>query len=395
MRLNLKKRISKGRKLHLSVIIFLVCLLFSFLAWDHYFNSQDPIDRTFVSNLVLAMGVLFSISAGLLVWSLESGKTYLEQEIVRRTEELVAKEKEAAVAETKRSETERRHHELEAAFRQLKETQDQLIQSEKLASIGRVVAGIVHELNTPLVTMAGYMKLLMRAGFDKDVKGHLELVDRQAERCRKIVRDLLTYARWDKPKFKPVDLCRLIETTLAGMPVEFHRETIRLIKEYPEPSPVLEADSDQLQHVFSNLLVNAWQAFDEIHSLKQIKIAVIPNKDTVRVFFTDTGPGIAKENLDKIFEPFFTTKSSRKGTGLGLSLVYAIVQMHGGKITVQSEAGKGAVFVVELPFKQASMEHLEERPPSEKKKKALIVDDEPVILQFVSRLLHTRGDTNA
>lgn len=372
MRIQLARGASRQKKLHLSVIIFFVCLLFTFIAWDHYFNSGDAIDRTLVSTLVLAMGILFSISAGLLVWSLESGKTYLEKEVIRRTEELVAKEKEAAIAETKRSETERRHRELEAAFRQLKDTQSQLIQSEKLASIGRVVAGIVHELNTPLVTMSGYTRLLLSTQSDKDRQSHLELVDRQAERCRKIVRDLLTYARWNKPKFTSVDLCQLIETTLAGMPVEFHRGQVHLLKDYPEARPVLEADSDQLQHVFSNLSVNAWQALEGIQGHKQIKIAVIPRQDTVQVFFTDTGPGIPKENLDKIFEPFFTTKSAGKGTGLGLSLVYAIVQMHRGKITVQSEAGKGAEFVVELPFKQAAIEHLEDKPRTEKREGILL-----------------------
>ena len=385
------EKISKDKKLHLSVLIFFVCLLFSFLLWDHYFNSADPIDRMFVSNLVLAMGILFSASAGLLVWSMESGKDYLEKEIIRRTEALVAKEKETALAEAKRSEAEHRHRELETAFRQLKDTQDQLIQSEKIASVGRIVAGIVHELNTPLVTMAGYMKLLMRTGFDKDTEVHLAVIDRQAERCRKIVGSLLTYARWDKPKFKPVGLCELIETTLAGMPVDFHRKEIHILKEYPGQSPVIEADSDQLQHVLSNLLVNAWQAFEETHGLKQIKITVIPGEDSVQVFFTDTGPGIAKENLDKIFEPFFTTKAAGKGTGLGLSLVYAIVQMHGGKITVESEMGKGSVFVVELPFKQASIKSLEEKPAGEIKKRVLAVDDEPAVLQFLGHLLHTWG----
>ncbi len=358
-----RKKSASESKLRLSVIIFFVCLLFSCLAWDHYFNSQDPIDRTFVSNLVLAMGILFSICAGLLVWSLESGKANAE----------------------------RRHHELEVTFGQLKETQAQLIQSEKLASVGRVVAGIVHELNTPLVTMGGYMKLLMRSEVTAEMKSHLEVVDRQAERCQKIVRNLLTYARWDKPKFKPVDLCELLERTLAGMPIELHNEEIHLIKEYPEHSPVLEADGDQLQHVFSNLLINAIQAFDETQPLKQIKIAVIPSPDMVQIFFNDTGPGILKDNLDKIFEPFFTTKPAGKGTGLGLSLVYAIVQMHGGTITVQSESGKGTAFVVELPLKQASAETFEEKTSGEKKKRVLLVDDEPAILQFLGHLLHTWG----
>lgn len=354
---------SPRKKLNLSLLIFLVCLLFSVMAWDHYFNFSDPIDQKFVSNLILAMGTLFSISAGLLVWSLESGK----------------------------ADAERRHQELEEAFHRLKETQDQLVQSEKLASVGRVVAGIVHELNTPLVTIAGYIKLLMRAESGGETKNHLEIIDRQAERCRKIVRDLLTYARWDKPKFKAVDLRGLIESTLAELPVEFRESRIRVEEDYPGQVPAIQADGDQLRHIFSNLLVNAWQAFNPDQKEKKIKVAVIPGHETVQIFFTDNGPGIPKANLDKIFEPFFTTKPAGKGTGLGLSLVYAIAQMHGGSIAVQSEEGKGAVFIVELPLKQATAESLDAKPSSGKRKKILIVDDEPPVLQLLSHLVDSWG----
>lgn len=385
-----------GKQLHFSLIVFLVCLLFTFLIWDHYFNSQDPLDRQWVSTLILMMGTLFSISSGLFVWSLESGKNYLEKEVKRRTEKLVQKEKETVAAEARRDEAERRHREVEEAYKKLQEAQDQLVQSEKLASIGRVVAGIVHELNTPLITMAGYTKLLLSHVKDiaeEELESSLQIIDRQSERCHKIVRDLLTFARWDRPRPRSVDLCELIDTVLTNLPLEFQADRIEVTKKYPDSHPILKVDPDQLQRVFLNILINVWHVLKEISLPRQLGIEVIVTGEFVQVFFTDTGPGIAKENLDKIFEPFFTTKPAGKGTGLGLSLSYAIIQMHGGKINVQSESGKGTTFVVELPLKVGWTEpgHGSGKEKHENKKKVLVVDDEPCILQFVTQLLSSWG----
>lgn len=380
---------SPSKKLHYSLLIFLVCLLLTFMVWDHYFNSADQLDRNFVSNLILAMGTLFSISAGLLVWSLESGKSYLEKEIIRRTDELLEKERQAVAAEAHREEAERRHREVQKAYDQLKEAQQQLMQSEKLASIGRVVAGIVHELNTPLVTMQGYTRMLMKGVVKEEAQSNAQLIHRQAERCHKIVRDLLTFARWEKPRKISADLCQLLDFTLENLPPEFHQE-VEIIRNYPSKPVMLALDFDQVQRVFLNLLMNAWQAMEEKKGHKKVHIQVQAALEEVQVFISDNGPGISKENLGKIFEPFFSTKPAGKGTGLGLSLSYAILQMHEGKISVQSEEGKGTTFVLQFPKAPALPEETLE-PKRDEKRKVLVVDDEPAIVDFLSKLIETWG----
>lgn len=381
-----------ARHLHLSLIIFLVCLLLTFMVWDHYFNSNDPLTREWISTIILLMGTLFSISTGFLVWTLESGKSYLEKEVERRTEELVEKEREKAAAEARSLEAQLKHKEVEEAYRRLEEVQDQLIQSEKLASLGRVMAGIVHELKTPLITMNGYSNLILKGGAEVSAPQCAEIIERQTKRCLKIVQDLLTFSRHEKIHLRAVDLPALIDKVHKELPVEFKQDGIEVLKQYPEGErTVIQADPDQLERLFVNLFVNSWHALKE-HGGKEKKISVrvLTAGNSAQIFFTDNGPGIEKENLGKIFEPFFTTKPAGQGTGLGLSLCSGIVGMHHGKINVQSEAGKGTSFFIELP-----MELTHERvgksglfPNSGSVKKILVVDDDYAVIHFLGELLH-------
>lgn len=380
------------RHLHLSLIIFLVCLLFTFLVWDHYFNSTNPLDREWISSLILLMGTLFSISSGFLVWTLESGKSYLEKEVQRRTEELVEKQRETVAAEARSLEAQRKQKEVEEAYRQLEEVQGQLIQSEKLASLGRVVAGLVHELKTPLITMSGYGNLILKGGAEIAVLKCAEMIERQVQRCLKIVQDLLTFARHENLHLRAVDLPALIDRVQDEMPVGFKDDAIEVIKQYPErASAVIQADPDQMERLFFNLFSNSWQALKEAAgSEKRIAIRILTTENSVQIFFTDNGPGIKKENLDKIFEPFFTTKPAGQGTGLGLSLCCGIVGMHHGKINVQSEVGKGTTFVIELPMgltqERVRKKALHSNP--ERTRRILVIDDEPAVAQFLTTILH-------
>ena len=312
------------KRLHLSLIIFLVCLLLTFLVWDHYFNSNNPLDREWTSSLILFMGTLFSISTGFLVWTLESGKSYLEKEVQRRTEELVEKEREAVAAEARSIETERKRREVEEAYRRLEEVQEQLIQSEKLASLGRVVAGLVHELKTPLITMSGYSNLLLKGTAEITAPKCAEMIERQVQRCLKIVQDLLTFARHESLHLCPVDLEALIDRVQEEMPIGFKTDGMEVMKQYPErTAAVIQADPDQMERLFFNLFTNSWQALKETAvSEKKITIRILNTKNSTQIFFTDNGPGIKKENLDKIFEPFFTTKPAGQGTGLALWVVW-------------------------------------------------------------------------
>lgn len=380
------------RHLHLSLIIFLVCLLFTFLVWDHYFNSSNPLDREWISSLILFMGTLFSISTGFLVRTLESGKIYLEKEVQRRTEELVEKEREAVIAEARSLEAQRKQKEVEEAYRQLEELQGQLIQSEKLASLGRVVAGLVHELKTPLITMSGYDNLILKGSTEITVPKCAEMIERQVQRCLKIVQDLLTFARHEKIHLAAVDLSALIDKVQDEMPVEFKENEIEVVKQCPEGTQtVIQADSDQMERLFSNLFVNSWQALKESEATeKRIGIRILTVENSVQIFFTDNGPGIKKENLNKIFEPFFTTKLAGQGTGLGLSLCSGIVGMHHGKINVQSEAGKGTSIFIELPA-SLTRERVVKNGSflnQETSKRILVIDDEHAVTQFLTTLLH-------
>jgi two-component system NtrC family sensor kinase len=302
----------------LWLIIPLVCLLATFKVWDFYFNSADQLDRTWVSTLILSMGSLFSLATGFFIWNLQ-----------------------------------RHHRQVHEAYHELKEMQEQLIQAEKLASVGRVVAGIVHELNTPLVTMQGYTRMLMKGVDKEEDASNAALIHRQAERCHRIVRDLLTYSRWDTPKFRNVDMKQLLDLSLANMPPEFHAE-VQVEKQYAPAPAAVEGDPEQLQRVFLNLLMNAWQAMQENNTpKKRIRLSINPGLQQLQVRVQDNGPGIPEEIQMKIFEPFYTTKAAGKGTGLGLSLSQAILLMHQGRLELKSEEGQGAVFTVEIPFKKS------------------------------------------
>ncbi len=338
-----------SRKLHFSIIIFFVCLLFTGVAWDHYFNSAVQIDRKIVSNLILLMGTLFSFSASLFVWSLESRQSYLEKEVVRRTEELVRQEKETIAADARADEAHRRRKEIEQAYHQLEEAQERLIQSEKMASIGRVVAGVAHELKNPLITLNGYADRLLEGPSGGQERQFMEVINHQAKRCQRTVQDLLTYAHQQPLQLESIDLVLLMDRVLAEMPPEFQKAGIEIVKNFSAPAMVIQADGSQLERVFSNLLTNAWHALEEAKGNRRLTFSGGLLEKACEISLTDNGGGIEKENLDKIFDPFFTTKPAGKGTGLGLSLCYGIIRKHGGKIEVTSEKGKGTTFSIQLP----------------------------------------------
>lgn len=338
------------KRLHLWLIILLVCLLGTVKVWDHYFNSPDSIDRNILSTLILFMGTFFSFAAGFVVWTLESGRNYLEKEIQRRTDELLDKEREAAAAEARTLEAQAKQKEVEKAYARLQELQVELIQSEKLASVGRFVTGLVHELKTPLVNIQGYSRLLGEHVSEPDRAGWLAVISRQAERCLSLVQDLLTFARKEKIALETVSLNELLDQIIEELPLELKSDGIQISKQCPQKPVEIEADREQLRKLFQNLLINSWHALKEVkHHERKISITVSPSAAGVQVIIADNGSGISKENLAKVFEPFFTTKPVGQGTGLGLSLCYGIVGKHGGKIDVQSELGKGTVILIDLP----------------------------------------------
>jgi two-component system, NtrC family, sensor kinase len=384
---SLEKKIKK--QLHLPLIISLICLLATLKIWDYYFNSPDPIDRNWFSVFILIVGSFISAAIGYVVWTLEAGKDYLEKEIQHRAQQMILKERETVAAEARALEARLKQKEMEEAYEKLKKANEQLVQSEKLASIGRVIAGLVHELKTPLLTVCGYSNMILKDFDPSHVKKQVNIIQRQAHRCLSMVEGLLTFSRHEKLRLESFDIKDLFTRTLEGLPLEFQLDGIEVEKNFPIEEVMLRADPDQLQELFSNLMINSWQALRETSiPKKRISIHVSIAGEVIQIFLTDNGPGIPKENLNQVFEPFFTTKPAGQGTGLGLSLCYGVVSMHGGKISVQSEKGKGTTFLIELP-KNPLQVHRSDENKIKEKKKILVVDDEYAVVDFVKTILQS------
>jgi signal transduction histidine kinase len=236
--------------------------------------------------------------------------------------------------------------------KRLQETHLQLVSSEKMASLGKLAAGIAHEINNPLGGILIYSSLMMEDLSDDDPRrGDLARIVQEAGRCKEIVKSLLEFARQSEPKMEPTDINRAINDGLFFLVNQALFHNIRIVKKFDSFLPFVQANAGQLKQVFMNIIVNAAEA---MHGNGTLAIATsrAPDRKAVSVEFTDTGEGIPSENLTRIFDPFFTTKEVGKGTGLGLATSYGIIEDHGGKIGVKSQVGQGTTFMIELPVNQ-------------------------------------------
>ncbi|MBC8031902.1 MAG: PAS domain S-box protein [Pyrinomonadaceae bacterium] len=233
--------------------------------------------------------------------------------------------------------------------------EEQLQQREKLSSIGLLAAGVAHEVNTPLTGVSSYTQMLLGMLAETDPKHALLLkVRRQAERATNIVNNLLNFSRTGgATEFSEVDISRVLDDTLQLLEPQLRGNQIEIIRAYDPESPRVFGNSGQLQQVFTNLLINARDATPDGGS---IRISTIPADDhSVMVEVSDSGTGIAPENVAKIYDPFYTTKGVGEGTGLGLAVSYGIVQEHSGHISVESAPGRGTTFRITLPTAHARM----------------------------------------
>ena len=240
------------------------------------------------------------------------------------------------------------HQELSAYVQQLKENQEQLMQAEKLTSLGQMAASIAHEINNPLAGVLIYTKLLAKKLAGDTLKkeealDHLSKMESEVSRCSRIIRNLLDFARQTEPMLRPVDINQVIEQVLAMVGHQAELQNVEIVRELNPSVPKVMADFDQLQQVFTNLTLNAIQAMSKGGKLT-LRTSVANGQ--LKVDVQDTGCGIPKENLSKLGTPFFTTKEKGKGVGLGVAVVYGIVERHKGEVTVQSEVGKGTTFAV-------------------------------------------------
>lgn len=236
-----------------------------------------------------------------------------------------------------------------AMEKKLQETHLQLVSSEKMASLGKLAAGIAHEINNPLGGILIYASLMLEDLPQEDPKrADLARIVQEAGRCKEIVKGLLEFARQTEPKREPTDINRAINDGLFFLVNQALFHNIRIVKEFDPFLPFVSGNPGQLKQVFMNIIVNAAEAMHGNGTLT-IRTSASADGRTVSIEFTDTGEGIPEENLSRIFDPFFTTKDIGKGTGLGLATSFGIIEEHGGKICVRSKVGEGATFQIELP----------------------------------------------
>jgi len=245
----------------------------------------------------------------------------------------------------------------------LKRLEEQLIQAEKLAAMGQMLAGVAHELNNPLTAILGVTELLReRPGADDSTKRQLELTHRQARRAARIVQNLLEFSRPASPQKKPLDLNNILERTLQLHEHSLRRNNIEVDSRLPGDLPGVIGDANQLIQVFLNLITNAEQAIREVRDSGRIQIRAGRNGNQLTITVQDDGVGIRPEALQRIFDPFYTTKRPGGGTGLGLSICMSIIREHGGNIEADTFPAGGSAFTIYLPV--ASGESPESTAPS-------------------------------
>ncbi len=236
------------------------------------------------------------------------------------------------------------------------ENQDRLIHSEKQASVGRLAAGIAHEINNPLTGVLSYTYMLLkRNDLDADIEGDLKVIARATERVRDIVKGLLDFSRQTELDRKPTDINRMVNDTVLLLENEAMIKGVKLKYRPGGDIPSLTLDRNQFQSAILNILINALDATEPGGKINvETQNSNMQDSKGIDILISDTGSGIPQEDLHKLFDPFYTTKDPGKGTGLGLAVSLGIVQRHGGTITVKSELGKGTSFRVWLPLDEGN-----------------------------------------
>ena len=231
-----------------------------------------------------------------------------------------------------------------------KQMEEQLVMTDRLASIGELASGIAHEINNPLTSIIGFSQLLIERNTLEDTKEDLDIIHSEAQRAAGIVKNLLTFSRKHAPVKQVSQVNSIIEEVLKLHAYEQKVSNIKVHTQFTSDLPEIMVDYFQMQQVFLNVIINAESAMSDAHNKGTLTVTTERVNGIIRASFVDDGPGISKENLSRIFTPFFTTKAIGKGTGLGLSICHGIVTEHGGRIYARNGLSKGATFIVELPI---------------------------------------------
>jgi two-component system NtrC family sensor kinase len=283
------------------------------------------------------------------------------------------------------------------AYEDLRKTQEQLLQSEKMSAVGQLIAGVAHELNNPLTAILGYAQLLESEGLNNRAQDYVNKLFKQAQRTHRVVQNLLSFARQRTPQRDEVDIRKVLDETLALRDYDLKINNVKVEREIPAEPAVVVADPHQIEQVFLNIINNAVDAMLETGRPGKLKISIASQNGHIATQFTDNGPGI--KDPKRIFDPFYTTKSVGKGTGLGLSICYGIVKEHGGDITANNAPDGGAMIEIRLPAAVVAPAELEAPKPLQRlhegaiSGRILLVEEEEAVLEFERDVLVGAGAT--
>jgi PAS domain S-box-containing protein len=281
------------------------------------------------------------------------------------------------------------------AYEDLRRTQEQLLQSEKMSAVGQLIAGVAHELNNPLTAILGYAELLESEGLNEKARDYVGKMFKQAQRTHRVVQNLLSFARQRQPERAEVDIRKVLDEALALRDYDLKVNNIAVERDFASEPAMVVADTHQIEQVFLNIINNAVDAVLEAGRSGKLKIRVYCQKSDVCAQFTDDGAGI--KDPKRIFDPFYTTKNVGKGTGLGLSICYGIVKEHGGDITAHNAPEGGAVIEVRLPMLTAGAAAAEKTPAAPAQRlgaiqgRVLLVEEEEAVLEFERDVLMGAG----
>ena len=281
------------------------------------------------------------------------------------------------------------------AYEDLRKTQEQLLQSEKMSAVGQLIAGVAHELNNPLTAILGYAQLLETEGLNSRAQDFVSKLFKQAQRTHRVVQNLLSFARQRTPQRDEVDIRKVLEETLTLRDYDLKINNIKVEREIPSEPAIVVADPHQIEQVFLNIINNAVDAILETGRTGTMKIRVSTLGGQVFTQFSDDGAGI--KDPKRIFDPFYTTKSVGKGTGLGLSICYGIVKEHGGDITANNNTEGGATIEVKLPAAVIAVSEPEAAKSIQRQHegaihgRVLLVEEEEAVLEFERDVLAGAG----
>lgn len=329
---------------------------------DAISKIENLIKSARVWHILIILLVIVAVSFGLLLSSYIANLFYRPMENLARAMKKAQHGKLSARADTFREDEvgalakgfNSMMDEIERSNNKIKTLQTQLIQSERLASLGEISAGIAHEINNPLAGILIYSNLLLEDTKDAaPEKENLKRIMEQANRCKDIVKGLLDFSRQTEPKIELISINKYIEGALKLVENQALFHNIEIRRELAQNLPFIKGDAAQLQQVFLNILINAGEAMPQGGKI-DVETNLSKDGNFIEIKFKDTGCGIPKKNLKKVFDPFFTTKPPGKGTGLGLSVSYGIVKNHNGVIDIESQEGKGTTFTIKLPSEKGS-----------------------------------------